>query len=102
MPLEIQVQTAQVHDLTADLLVVGVLKSGGKAGLAPALKSTDAALGGALAKLVAKEEFTGKRHQTIALSTLGRIGAEKLVLIGLGEKRAIGAPELRTFAAKAA
>jgi len=102
MPLEIQVQTAQVHDLTADITVVGVLQTGGKAGLAPALKSVDAALGGALAKLVAKEEFTGKRDQTIALSTLGRIGTDKLVLIGLGEKRALGAPEVRTFAAKAA
>jgi leucyl aminopeptidase len=102
MPLEIQVQTAQVPDLAADLLVVGVLQGGGKAGLAPALKSADAALGGALAKLVAKEEFVGKRDQTIALSTLGRLGAEKLVLIGLGEKRSLGAPEVRTFAAKAA
>jgi leucyl aminopeptidase len=102
MPLEIQVQTAQVQDLTADLLVVGVLQSGGKAGLAPALKSADAALGGALTKLVAREEFIGKRDQTIALSTLGRLGAEKLVLIGLGEKRSLGAAELRIFAAKAA
>jgi leucyl aminopeptidase len=102
MPLEIQVQTAQVQDLTADLLVVGVLQSGGKAGLPPGLKSADAALGGSLAKLAAKEEFIGKRDQTIALSTLGRLGAEKLVLIGLGEKRSLGAPEVRTFAAKAA
>jgi leucyl aminopeptidase len=102
MPLEIQVQTAQVEDLTADIIVVGVVQTGGKPGLAPALKSVDAALGGALGRLVLKDEFSGKRDQSIALSTLGRIGAERLVLIGLGEKRTIGAPEVRTFASKAA
>jgi leucyl aminopeptidase len=102
MPLEIQVQTAQVLELTADVIVVGVLQTGGKAGLPLSLKPVDAALGGALGKLVAKEEFSGKRDQTLTLSTLGRIGADKLVLIGLGEKRSIGAPEVRTFAAKAA
>ncbi len=102
MPLEIQVQTAQVPDLKADVIVVGVLQAAGKGAVPPALKPLDAALGGALAKLMAKDEFSGKRDQTIALSTLGRIGADKVILMGLGEKRAIGAAEVRTFAAKAA
>jgi leucyl aminopeptidase len=102
MPLEIQVQSAQVLDLSADVIVVGVLQSGGKAVLPPALKPLDTALGGALGKLIVKDEFTGKRDQTIALSTLGRIAAEKVILMGLGEKRSVGAPEVRTFAAKAA
>ncbi len=102
MALDIQVQTAQVLELTADVIVMGVLQASGKAGLSPVLKPLDVALGGSLGKLVAKEEFSGKRDQTISLSTLGRIGAERLILIGLGEKRSIGAPEVRTFAAKAA
>jgi leucyl aminopeptidase len=102
MPLEIQVQTAQALELSADVLVVGVLQTTGKGTLPPSLKPVDVALGGALAKLLAKEEFSGKRDQTIALSTLGRIPAEKLIVIGLGERRSIGAPEVRTFAAKAA
>src|ERR1700722_11711263 len=103
MPLDIQLRTAQPADLTADVLVVGVLQLGGKApALPPAIKALDAALGGAFAKLAAKEEFTGKRDQVISLPTLGRLPAEKIVLLGLGERRSIGAPEVRTFAAKAA
>jgi leucyl aminopeptidase len=103
MPLDIQLRTAQPADLTADILVVGVLQLGGKApALPPAIKALDAALGGAFAKLAAKEEFTGKRDQVISLPTLGRLPAEKIVLLGLGERRSIGAPEVRTFAAKAA
>jgi leucyl aminopeptidase len=102
MPLEIQLRSEPSHTLAADVLVVGVLQSGSKVGLNPALKALDAALGGALTKLVAKEEFTGKRDQTLTVGTLGRIPADKVVLLGLGERRAIGAPEVRTFAAKAA
>jgi leucyl aminopeptidase len=102
MTLEIQLRSDAAHTLAADLLVVGVLQSGSKGGLPPALKALDAALGGALAKVLAKEEFSGKRDQTIALATLGRIPADKVMLCGLGEKRSVGTPEVRTFAAKAA
>src|SRR6185312_11569141 len=102
MPLDTQVRAAQPSELTGDLLVVGVLQSGTKGTLPKELKSIDQSLDGALARLAAKEEFSGKRDQTLALSTLGRIGAEKLLVMGLGEKRNLGAPEVRTFAAKAA
>jgi leucyl aminopeptidase len=109
MPMEIQVRTDAPGEIAADLLVIGVWHSGANggnaakgAGLPPYLKTIDAALGGALTKLATREDFTGKRDQTLSLSTLGRIGAEKLVVMGLGEKKNAGAPEIRTFAAKAA
>jgi len=102
MSLEIQLRSDPSHTLVADVLVVGVLQTGPKGGLSPALKPLDAALGGVLAKIVAKEEFTGKRDQSLTFATLGRIPADKVVLLGLGERRAVGAPDVRTFAAKAA
>ncbi|HSY23867.1 MAG TPA: leucyl aminopeptidase [Polyangiaceae bacterium] len=107
MPIDIQVRTDAPGEIAADLLVLGVWHSGGAnsakgGGLPPSLKAIDSALGGALAKIAAREDFSGKRDQTISLSTLGRIAAEKLVVMGLGEKKSTGAPEIRTFAAKAA
>ncbi len=110
MALEIQVRSAspsQAVGLAADVLVVGVYKGSdekGKArfGLATGLKPLDASLGGALAKLAQREEFTGKRDQTLTLSPLGRLSADKLVVYGLGDRRSTGAGELRAFAAKAA
>src|SRR5581483_2516206 len=90
-------------DLAADVLVVGVPQTSGKLPALPApLKPVDAALGGALSKLAAKEEFVGKRDQTLSLGTLGRISVEKVVLVGLGDKGGFRAPAVRTFAAKAA
>jgi leucyl aminopeptidase len=103
MPLDIQVRAAPAEGLAADILVIGVLQAAGKSPAFPAsLKAVDGALGGALSRLVAKEEFTGKRDQTLSMTTLGRLGADKLVLIGLGDRRSVGTPELRVFAAKAA
>jgi leucyl aminopeptidase len=103
MALDIQLRAAQPIDLAADVLVVGVLQIGGKSpALPPSLKPIDAALGGALSKLAAREEFTGKRDQSLALATLGRIQADKIVLLGLGERRSLGVAGARTFAAKAA
>ncbi|MDP9148923.1 MAG: leucyl aminopeptidase [Myxococcota bacterium] len=103
MPLDIQLRAAEPQDLAADLLVVGVTVPPGKAPALPAsLKALDSALGGALAKLVSREEFTGKRDQSLTLAGLGRLKAEKLVLLGMGDRRSLRAPEMRTFAAKAA
>ena len=107
MALDIQVRSAQPSELTADVLVVGIYKtnegSKGKKpiGLPAALRPLDAALGGALARLAQKEEFTAKRDQTLAVAPLGRMGTDRLVVYGLGEKRLAGAGELRAFAAKA-
>ncbi|HEY6463443.1 MAG TPA: M17 family peptidase N-terminal domain-containing protein, partial [Polyangiaceae bacterium] len=103
MALDIQLRAAQPIDLAADVLVVGVIHAAGKSpSLPPSIKPIDAALGGALSKLAAREEFTGKRDQVLSVATLGRLAADKVVLLGLGDRRAIGAPEARTFAAKAA
>ena len=103
MPLDIQLRAAQPSDLAADVLVVGVLQIGGKSpALPPSLKPIDTALGGALSKLAAKDEFTGKRDQSISVATLGRLQADKVVLLGLGERRSLGVAGVRTFAAKAA
>jgi leucyl aminopeptidase len=103
MTIDIQVRTESPTDLVADLLVVGVVEGGGKAGAMPGpVKAIDAALGGALARAIAKDEFAGKRDQSVALATLGKIGAEKVLILGLGPKKSMGPAEVRTFAAKAA
>lgn len=102
MALDIQVRNAPLLDLDTGLLVVGVPGGGAKPALPTSLKALDDALDGALTKLVAKEEFTGKRDQMVALGTLGRVKANKVVLLGLGDRRSVGSPEVRVFAAKAA
>jgi leucyl aminopeptidase len=103
MALDIQVRAGQLLDLDADVLVVGVARGSGKdAQWPPFWKALDSALGGGLAKLAAREEFTAKRDQSLSVGSLGRIKADKVVVLGLGAHRSIGAAEMRIFAAKAA
>jgi leucyl aminopeptidase len=103
MPIDIQLRSDSLVSVDADVLVVGLAQTGGKGGGLPsALRPIDEAMQGALARLVAKEEYQGKRDQTLSVSTLGRIAAERLILLGLGDRRKVSAPDLRTFGARAA
>ena len=103
MPLKIAARQASALALTADVVVLGTWSLSSKKGAKNAqLDALDLALGGGLARLIAKEEFTGKREQTLTLPTLGRLPAPKVVLLGLGERESAHLGEVRTFAAKAA
>ena len=104
MALKISALSARPFDVDADIAVIGIFAfPPAKQGqLAAPLRPIDEALGGGLAKLVAKEEFSGKRDQVLAVSTLGKAKVDKVVLVGLGEKRALGDADVRAFAGKAA
>ena len=66
------------------------------------LDGYDRALGGALLKAFKKEEFKAKKDQQLSLSTLGRVKADRLIVMGLGDVSKLTAADVRTFAAKAA
>jgi leucyl aminopeptidase len=117
MPLKITARTTHPLDLTADVVVMGTFtlpgskgdkhgkkktKAGGAGTGVPFVDALDRALGGGVSRLLAKEEFTGKRDQMLIVPTLGRLPAAKLVLLGLGDRDKVGPGEVRTFAAKAA
>ena len=104
MPLTINVRTAKPLDATADVIVLGVWAQPAKKGkgLGEPLDAIDQALGGGLARIVEKEEFTAKRDQTLSLATMGRVKADRIVVIGLGAKSGYVDADARSFAAKAA
>jgi leucyl aminopeptidase len=102
MRLKLSLRSAEPHEVAADVLVVGVYTFGTPKKGAATLEPLSSALGGGLDKLIAKEEFTGKKDQTLSIPTLGRLPFSRVLVVGLGERGKIGAPEVRTFAAKAA
>ncbi|HOO56851.1 MAG TPA: leucyl aminopeptidase [bacterium] len=82
---------AVVQDVTeykCDVLIVnlfeGVKKPGGATG------AVDRALGGAIKKMIASGEFKGKRGETAEVPTGGAIGANRLIIAGLGKKEKFG------------
>jgi leucyl aminopeptidase len=104
MPLKITVRSVMPARETGDIIVALVPTLGGskkKSDRSP-LDGFDRALGGALGKRIKKEEFKGKKDQQLSLSTLGRVKADRLLVLGLGDVAKLTAADIRTVAAKAA
>ncbi|HYZ88572.1 MAG TPA: leucyl aminopeptidase [Myxococcales bacterium] len=105
MPVDVQVVFAKPAAHPCDLLAVGVREGaigGGKISDAH-LNDLDRALGGLLRACAEQEEFTGKEGQQLNLHTHGKIGAERLVVLGLGNRSDADRfrDALRTVAARA-
>ncbi|MCL2726561.1 MAG: leucyl aminopeptidase [Polyangiaceae bacterium] len=108
MSLKISVRSVLPSHETGDIIVVGVpasdfrSKNSKKKNDPFTLDGFDRELGDALGRLIKKEEFKGKKDQQLAISPVGRIKADRLVLMGLGDIDKLGGADVRTFAAKAA
>ncbi len=81
-----------------DLLVIGRFAESGPTA---AEKALDEALDGALSAAAERLRFTGKPRSTVALDTLGRLPAGRVMLVGLGEADALSPAGLRDLGALA-
>jgi len=106
MALKVALKTAALldpHAAKSDVVVAGVWAFEGEKKTPPAaLQEIDERLGGGVLALAQREEFTGKRDQALSIAPLGKYPAARVVVLGLGDAAAAGAPELRAFAARAA
>lgn len=67
----------------------------------PLFTEIDRAMGGCLGELFRQHEFSGKPNKTRLIHTLGRIPAERLVLVGLGKKKDLTGERVRQGAGAA-
>jgi leucyl aminopeptidase len=61
----------------------------------PLFMLLDQALGGCLGLLFKERDFSGKENKTRIMHTLGKIPAERLVLVGLGKKKELTDERIR-------
>jgi leucyl aminopeptidase len=99
MPLKLQVVAADPLETKVDLLAVGVVE--GDRAKTSTLAPFHRAFGGGLAELFAREDFRGKKDQRLVVPTLGRLPADKILFLGLGQVEASRDADLRLFAAAA-
>lgn len=82
--MKIKVETGDALSYKGDALIVnlfeGVEKPGGATG------AVDKAIGGTISKLIKRGEFTGKKGSTAVVFSHGKIGAERVIVVGLGKK----------------
>ena len=95
--MRIEVANSSVSDWAGPILAIGVFK-----GDRSRLQAMDIRLDGEIAKLFSNWLFEGEWKQTYLLDTHGKLGCDKLLLIGLGEPEKWGMDRLRKASALAA
>ena len=90
MKFDVSATTASRFE--GDLLAVPVFE--GKLDESP-FEEVDAALNGRLTKLAELESFEGKSEQTLTYTPDGKLGAGRIVLIGMGSRAEFAPPDAR-------
>ncbi len=92
--MKIHALSKDVIKAAADALVVnlieGVKKPGGATG------AVDAALDGAITKLISSGEIKGKQGEVTLIHVFGQIAAARVAVLGLGPKRELSADVVRS------
>lgn len=97
--MEIKVLNAGLEAQECDVLVVGIWEK--TETLTGVIASVDDALGGIITEFaIKKDKFEGKFKQTYLLHTYGKIPANKVLVVGLGEKEKFNPNKLRELSAK--
>ncbi len=96
--MKLSVKTQDITNVKCDVLIVnlfdGVKTPGGATGV------VDKALGGAIAKVIKNKEFTGKKGTTAVVDGTGKIGAGRVVIVGLGKQEEFDLDCVRLATAK--
>jgi len=110
--LDIRVSIGDAATFAGDGLVINLFEgTGAPAGggrtrrgapLGGATAAVDAALGGAIARLIQAREATGKWGEQTLIHSLGRLRAERVLMIGLGKAEELTVDRIRAAAGEAA
>lgn len=97
--MEVKVLNATLKEQDCDLLVVGIYEKTTE--LTDIAASVDVALGGVISEFVIKKDnFEGKFGHTYLLQTYGKISANKVLVVGLGEEEKLTLNKLRELSSK--
>ena len=82
--MEVSYETGDPLGRASDALIVPVLTDGDSAVAGGPFARLDAAFDGELSRLATDARFTGQAAKVLALPTLGRLPARRLIFVGLG------------------
>ncbi|HEX7664880.1 MAG TPA: M17 family peptidase N-terminal domain-containing protein, partial [Polyangiaceae bacterium] len=98
----LQAKSTSQHVVIVGTWSLPAAKDGKARKLPDAMLLADTAIGGGVADVIAREDFSGKREQSLSLPTFGKFGAGRVVFLGLGDKASAKEAEIRTFGARCA
>jgi leucyl aminopeptidase len=95
--MQINAQSGELKESTSRAIIVTAFEGvNAPAGMAAEI---DAALDGAISRLIADGDIRGKRNEATLVHTLGRLPSPRVVVLGLGKKDAFNGQVLRTAVA---
>ncbi len=98
--VEVKSKKADPVAVETDLLVVGHFSD--SKGLDKLCRELDGRLGGAISRVVEPGDFKGKEGSSAIVYGEGKVGAKRILLVGLGEKKKATVDTVRKAAALAA
>ncbi|MCI0453913.1 MAG: leucyl aminopeptidase [Candidatus Dadabacteria bacterium] len=90
--MDFKLSVEDILQIKCDLLVLGRFEGEAIKGL---IKKVDDALAGALSRNSREEKFSGELGKGVMINTLGKIGAKRVLLAGLGKKPKFSSDVLR-------
>jgi leucyl aminopeptidase len=98
--MEIRVESADCTEFETPLLAVKIFE--GEDGLVGPVAKLDERMGGQISAVVARGDFRGKEGQTLLLyPAAGAVGAERVLLVGIGTREALDLERIRRAAGTA-
>ena len=97
--MEIKTIAGDIARIKADAIIVNLLEGSKK--LDGGLARIDQALDGAISHLIRRGEIKGKLKEATLLHSLGKLPAERVVVIGLGKKKELTLDKVRQAVAEA-
>jgi len=88
--VEFSIRSGAVESAQTGCLVVGVHQNGGAHALTRATQSVDRASRGAIRRALTAGDLSGKLSSTLLLRSLDGLKAERVLLVGLGERGKFG------------
>lgn len=92
--MDIRATAGDIARSRVDTIVLGI--TAGSRHLDAAGKTVDAAMEGALSRLIAAGEIRGKKGELATIHTLGKIPAKRIVIVGLGASRDLSIDVIRS------
>jgi len=100
--VDVATRKVELAKCKTELLVIGQFSDGKKPTLSGDAKALDEKLDGAIGRLIKLGDFKGAAKTQVVLYGDGKIGATRLMLVGLGEKKKATLDAIRQAAATAA
>ena len=97
--MKISIQTAQPLSFNTPALLIGLFE---EKNLSPLHQEINSVLGDVLDQALREQEFSGKLGETLLLHTGKRLAAQRILCVGLGQKKNYGATQVRQAIASAA